>query len=132
VSSGAKTYDAVKFNVLAAIVKGFDPEWDVLVGAAYEGFIADMQDDLKIEIEILDDDEEMSIQPYLLGDDLNSETFDLMEPLLLSDLLLRTISRYGKDNALRALNDTLTAFYAKLEEQGLTGTLDQVMHEGAN
>lgn len=119
-SSGAKTYDAVKINVLAAIVKGFDPDWDVLVGAAHEGFIADMQDDLKIEIEIPDDDEEdavMSIQPYLLGDDLNSEVFDLMEPLLLSDLLLRTISHYGKDHALRALNNTLTAFYAKLEEQ---------------
>lgn len=115
-SSGTKTYDAVKINVLAAIVKGFDPDWETLVGAAHEGFIADMQDDLKIEIEIEDDDEEMSIQPYLLGSHPNSEVFSLMEPLLLSDLLLKTISHYGKDIALKALNDTLTAFYAKLEE----------------
>lgn len=117
-SSGTKIYAAVKLSVLAAIVKGFDPDWDVLVGAAHEAFIEDMQDDLKIEIEIADDGEEMSIQPYLLGSDLNSEIFDLMEPLLLSDLLLKTISYYGKDKALKALNDTLTAFYAKLEEQG--------------
>jgi hypothetical protein len=117
-SNGTKTYEAVRDSVLAAIVKGFDPEWDVLVGAAYEGFIADVQDDLKIEIEVQDFDEEMSIQPYLLGGDLDSEVFDLMEPLLLSDLLFRTISSYGKEHALRALNNTLTAFYAKLEEQG--------------
>lgn len=119
-SNGTKTYEAVRGSVLAAIVKDFNPDWDALVSSAYEGFIADVQDDLKIEIEVQDFDEEdavMSIQPYLLGGDLDSEVFDLMEPLLLSDLLFRTISSYGKEHALRALNNTLTAFYAKLEEQ---------------
>ena len=62
-SSGTKIYAAVKLSVLAAIVKGFDPDWDVLVGAAHEAFIEDMQDDLKIEIEIAVDGVEMSIQP---------------------------------------------------------------------
>lgn len=46
---GEHTYDALRKGVIKAITDKFDPDWDVLVLGAWEGFIADMQDDVYVD-----------------------------------------------------------------------------------
>jgi hypothetical protein len=114
-SNGEKTYKAVRDSVLAAVIESFDPDWDALVGDAYNAFIEDLRDDIKVDVEIGEEaDLEMTIQPYILDE---AHAPDLGKPISLSDLLFDSVSMYGRDKAIQALNNTLTTFYAKLEEQ---------------
>lgn len=116
-SNGEQTYKALKASVLKTLIANFDPDWDELVEGAYKGFIKDVQDDTKVEIEIPDHedpDSEMVIQAYISDD---GECSDIHKPLLLSDMLLYAVWTYGKEDALRALNNSLAKVYAKLEEK---------------
>ena len=116
-SNGEQTHKALKASVLKTLIASFDPDWDDLAGDAYKGFIKDVHDDTKLELLIPNykgPDSEMLIQAYIADD---GEFSDLGPPLLLSDMLFDTIGTYGKENALRALNNTLTTFYAKLESK---------------
>lgn len=116
-SNGEQTYKALKASVLKALIASFDPDWEELVEDAYKGFIKDVHDDTRLEMEIPDykgPDSELLIQAYLADD---GDFSSLGAPFSLSDMLFDTIISYGKENALRALNNTLTAFYAKLEKK---------------
>ena len=116
-SNGEQTYKALKASVLKTLIASFDPDWVDLVEDAYKGFIKDAQDDTKVEVEIPNrenPDSEMVIQAYISDD---GECSDISKPLLLSDVLLEAVRTYGKEDALRALNNSLAKVYTKLENK---------------
>jgi hypothetical protein len=118
-SNGEQTYKALKASVLKTLIASFDPDWEELAEDAYKGFIKDVHDDTWLGLEIPDykgPDSEILIQAFLAD---NGEFSSLGASFSLSDMLFDTITTYGKENALRAVNNTLTAFYAKLEEKVL-------------
>ena len=116
--SGNKMYDAIKEGVLNSLTN-FSPDWDTLAKDAYEGFIADMKDDVLLGISSIEDeddddydlDAEIMIQAYVHDD---GDCPDLGNAVPLSDLLVSSVKWTSREYVDRIIRNSLAAFQAKL------------------
>lgn len=65
-TSGAHTYEAMRKQVMKVLVEDFHPDWESLTEEAYNGFLRDLEDDLRVELRLDDDTTEDDV-------DLDSE-----------------------------------------------------------
>lgn len=117
-SNGEKMYYAMKRHIKRALIRDFDPDWDVLCEEAYKGFIRDMAEDLEAEVQVSypnsgEDDETIACTPdeiefYYRVTDNVMEVIERRHRL--SDLLIEAYEYDGTD-LLPALGRSLDRFY---------------------
>ena len=112
--SGNKMYDAIKEGVLNSL-SDFNPDWDTLANDAYEGFIEDLKDDVRVDIFSFEEDEntdeEAVLQAYIADD---GDESCIGKSALLSDLLIDLAYITSREHAVRVLSNSVAAFQAKL------------------
>lgn len=122
-SNGEHTYAALKSHIIQVLVDEFNPDWETLAEKAYLGFFKDLQDDAKIEINIVDyeDDDKCEMKPDAelhLRIYLNDESLETVgENVPLSKLLIDAARWDCRTDLLRALGNSLAAFHAYLEKE---------------
>lgn len=116
-SNGEKMYYAMKRHIKRALIRDFDPDWDVLCEEAYKGFIRDMKDDLNSDLQIRYYDRdgdtpvpesEQELEFCYFVEDTNIEVIQKRD--LLSNLLIEVYKDEGVD-MLPALGRSLDRFY---------------------
>ena len=123
-SSGQKMHAALIAAMKKGIVEHFELGWDGVAAAAYEGFIEDVRDDIKVRFALIELDEatdknpvdaEVKVVAYLNDEGDNP---NIGREFQLSEILLRLCRFEGPEETLRLLNNSIAAFKKKAGIEG--------------
>jgi hypothetical protein len=118
-SNGEKMHNALHKALIKDLEKNWALDWDDTVQSVYDGFIEDLQEDIRIEAKSIGWDDgdgdvpigcEVFIVPYI------SDAGDMPEigkPIALSEILIALCLSHGEEEADIMLEKSLSAFRAK-------------------
>ena len=123
-SNGEKMHTALIAAMKKGIVEHFELGWDGVAAAAYEGFIEDVRDDIRVTHAYIELDKETYRNPVdaevkvvaYLSDE--GDVPDISREVPLSEILSGLCDMEGAEETMRLLNNSIAAFKKKARIEG--------------